>query len=376
VANRLAAQTAALTTATLTEMDRQHDWFTAMNAEHRSWITLVARAGVDHFVTWVADRDFDPPDPADLFNAAPRQATRRISLHQTVGLLRTTIEVLERSFGELPEPDRGLLTSAIVHFSREVAFAAAEVYARAAEQRGDWDARLEALVVDSVVRGAVDEDLLSRAAALGWSAPSGSGVYVAVGALPDDPDLMVDRIHSRAASTRLATLVSSLDNRLVAILGGDLVDDQGARAAYGALVDCFGPGPLVIGPRTTDLVTAHLSARPALMGQRAAVMWPDAPQPVLADDLLAERVLLGDTAAGETLAVRLKDNLGEGDLPGTLAAYFEVGGSIEATARRLYCHPNTVRYRLRRVADLTGLDPGQPRDAFTLQVGLALGRLR
>ena len=37
-------------------------------------------------------------------------------------------------------------------------------------------------------------------------------------------------------------------------------------------------------------------------------------------------------------------------------------------------HPNTVRYRLRQVAELTGLTPGQPRDAFTLQIALVLGR--
>ena len=37
-------------------------------------------------------------------------------------------------------------------FSREIAVAAAEVYARAAEQRGAWDARLEALIVDSTSR--------------------------------------------------------------------------------------------------------------------------------------------------------------------------------------------------------------------------------
>ena len=46
-------------------------------------------------------------------------------------------------------------------YSREIAFAAAEVYARAAEQRGAWDARLEALIVDSVLRGEADEAVRS-----------------------------------------------------------------------------------------------------------------------------------------------------------------------------------------------------------------------
>ena len=51
------------------------------------------------------------------------------------------------------------------------------------------------------------------------------------------------------------------------------------------------------------------------------------------------------------------------------------GGSLEGTARELFVHPNTVRYRLRRVADVTGLTPTIPRDAWSLRMALALGRL-
>ena len=47
---------------------------------------------------------------------------------------------------------------------------------------------------------------------------------------------------------------------------------------------------------------------------------------------------------------------------------------MEATARALFVHPNTVRYRLRQVGEVTGWTPTQPRDAFALQVALILGR--
>ncbi len=58
----------------------------------------------------------------------------------------------------------------------------------------------------------------------------------------------------------------------------------------------------------------------------------------------------------------------------TLTAYLDQGGSIEGAARVLFVHPNTVRYRLRQVADVCGLTPNQARDAFTLQIALVLGR--
>jgi hypothetical protein len=59
----------------------------------------------------------------------------------------------------------------------------------------------------------------------------------------------------------------------------------------------------------------------------------------------------------------------------TLDAYLDSGGAIEACARALFVHPNTVRYRLKRIADFTGRDPTLPRDAYVLRVASTVGRL-
>jgi DNA-binding PucR family transcriptional regulator len=59
----------------------------------------------------------------------------------------------------------------------------------------------------------------------------------------------------------------------------------------------------------------------------------------------------------------------------TLDAYLDSGGAIEACARKLFVHPNTVRYRLKRIADFTGRDPTVPRDAYVLRVATTVGRL-
>jgi DNA-binding PucR family transcriptional regulator len=132
----------------------------------------------------------------------------------------------------------------------------------------------------------------------------------------------------------------------------------------------------VVGPRADDLATAHVSARAALSGLRAAAGWPDAPRPVAADDLLPERVLAGDGHARRHLVEEVFVPLRQAreTLIDTLTAYFQHGQSLEATARALFVHPNTVRYRLRQAADLTGLSATAPREALTLQLALVLGR--
>ena len=133
------------------------------------------------------------------------------------------------------------------------------------------------------------------------------------------------------------------------------------------------------GPTVPHLYAAGRSARAALAGLVAARAWPEAPRPVLADDLLPERVLTGD-AAGPPRA-------GGPDLPPAgrggrrrCSTRSRPTSSPAARSRprpgRLFVHPNTVRYRLRRIAEITGYDPSDPREGFVLQHRRSpLGRL-
>jgi DNA-binding PucR family transcriptional regulator len=126
-----------------------------------------------------------------------------------------------------------------------------------------------------------------------------------------------------------------------------------------------------------DLPAAARSAKGALSGLYACAAWPDAPRPVAADDLLPERALAGDEAARSSLVEEIYRPLAEAGsaLLETLSVYLEQAASLEAAARILFVHPNTVRYRLKRVTDITGLMSVQARAAFTLQIALVLGRL-
>ena len=152
---RLQASTSEMNTATLAALVARHEWFSQLDAESRSWIGILARSGIDGFVTWFAGEPFTPES---IFDAAPRAMARRISLQQTVDLVRTTTEVVEEQIQHLlPRGDRQALQLGIVHYSREIAFAAAAIYAKAAEARGAWDSRIEATIVDAVVRSETDE---------------------------------------------------------------------------------------------------------------------------------------------------------------------------------------------------------------------------
>jgi DNA-binding PucR family transcriptional regulator len=377
-AGALVRSSGRLSTAAMSHMETDLAWFRDLSAEERSWVGQIVQAGIRSFVDWY--RDEEPADgtrslevAGPVFGAAPRALAGTISLQQTVDLVRLSIEVVERGVDDIVDADDlDDVRGAVLRYAREVAFATAEVYARAAEVRGAWDARLEALVVDSVVRAETDETMLSRASALGWGARG--DVAVVLGWLPErrtDSDLF-DAVRRHARAAGMDALCGTQGDRLVVLLGA--VTD--ARAAGGAVADLFGAGAVVVGPVAGDLGSAHLSARAALAAHRAAAGWPQAPRPVQSSELLAERALSGDGHARRHLVeeVYLPLVAARGTLADSLASYFDAGSSIEGAARALFVHPNTVRYRLRQAADLTGMTPTQPRDALTLRIALILGR--
>ncbi len=362
----------ALATEATRRMEATLPWYRELGPEERSWVSLVAQAGIAAFIDWYGAPVRGPALTADVFDAAPRELARVISLEQTVDLVRATIDVVESAIEELVAADdsRSELRLAALRYSREVAFSAAEVYARAAEARGAWDARLEALVVDALLRGEVDEDLLGRVGALGWA---GRGtVFVLAGPAPlGDPQSALDALRRAATHHGLDLLSGVHGTTLLAVVGGS-DPTRGARL----LAPHFGPGPVVASAGATALAQVPRAARSALSGLSAAWGWPDAPRPVHADELLPERALAGDTDAVTALVQQVhRTLLDDAALYDTASTYLERTGSLEATARALFIHPNTVRYRLRRIADLTGLSPSEARGAFTLRVGLVLGRL-
>ncbi|UNX53506.1 helix-turn-helix domain-containing protein [Georgenia sp. TF02-10] len=373
VVRRLRGGSDMLTAAALKRLDAEVDWYRDLAAEDRSWIGMVAQAGIAAFISWYEQPSAASYNAQEIFRAAPPELTRSISLQHTLQLVRIVVEVVEDNAVQLAEPGHQRdLRDAVLLYSREVAFSAAEVYARAAETRGAWDARLEALVVDSLVRGVADESLRSRVSALGWSGRGRTLVVAAQAASPMDERRTADlrRACRRAA---LDALVGIQGDRIIAVLGGE----GDLRAAAEALLPRLGPGPVVLGPQVHGIADAGRSARAAVAALLAVPAWPRAPRPVLADELLPERMLNGDPLARRTLVEDLYKPLLAGGAPlvQTLEEYLAQGRSLEGAARALYVHPNTVRYRLRRIGQLVGWDPTDPREGFVLQVALAVGRL-
>jgi DNA-binding HxlR family transcriptional regulator len=87
---------------------------------------------------------------------------------------------------------------------------------------------------------------------------------------------------------------------------------------------------------------------------------------LLETDPVAARTIYEDTIA----PLARYDEQYRTPLVDTLVAYLDCDASVSVTAARLYAHRHTVRYRLGRVRELTGLDVDSLADRERLVLGL------
>jgi DNA-binding PucR family transcriptional regulator len=380
---RLKQYSGRLATEAVSAMQERLPFFAELEASQRASVALVVQTAVVNFVEWMQDPRSNVSYTAQAFELVPQDLTRRVALRHSVDMVRVTMEYFEEVVPLLAHSEEQLtaLMVGILKYSRDLAFTAATAYADAAEARGTWDSRMEASVVDAVVRGDTGPELLSRAAALNWDTTAPATVVVGTPAPGrEGPDSQGDTrkasqdVRDVAAQHGRAALTDVHGTWLVAIVSGHLSPTE---KFLGDLLDAFSDGPVVIGPTAPSLTAAYHSASEAISGMNAVAGWSGAPRPVLARELLPERALMGDASAVAALHTDVMRPLADAGptLTETLDAYLDCGGAIEACARKLFVHPNTVRYRLKRIAEFTGRDPTDPRDAYVLRVATTVGHL-
>ncbi len=145
-------------------------------------------------------------------------------------------------------------------------------------------------------------------------------------------------------------------DRVVAVLGELATARVGVSPVYATLDQT---------PRAVQLARVALQNLPP--GAPAVGQFDDSPLGALvaADPAVARQV--AQRVLGRLLALDAEDR---DTLLETVEAWLDAGGSATAAGRALHCHPNTVRYRLRRVEELTGRSVDAPRAVAELAAAL------
>lgn len=146
-----------------------------------------------------------------------------------------------------------------------------------------------------------------------------------------------------------------------------IVDELGAAAdAEVLLAQSWRPGWAEVSEAAAEArEILHLAAR---LGATSGA--------VGSQDVLLEQALTTGSHWGRRMAQML-DPIGDRpDLLATLEAWFASDFDRQATAQSLQIHPNTVDYRMRRIAESTGIEPGTARGLQLLGAALIARSVR
>lgn len=360
------------TTDIVKNLEDSEPWFMAADPNHRTWLTLITQRGINAFADWLEKIPNHFSTASFFENEAPRDLALSVSFEQIVSVTQKIFTYVENQLlAILPKEQKLDVQVQLLRFSRDVAFATALAYARAAEARSGWDARLEAKIIDALVDQEISSEIRMNAAGLGWA--ESKNIFALVGRKPlKDSALAVAEIHRAASNQNLLAISGVRGEMLIALIANS--ENVESIARY--FSPRFGAGVVVYGSLVQSFDKAFQSTREAIAGYGVKSAAVENSRVVAAADLLAERAINSDALAKIEL-VQIYNNLMrvDPDLIKTLDNYFASGSSLEATARKLHIHVNTVRYRLKGITQTSGLNPTQPRDAYTLQVALSLGKL-
>ena len=244
-----------------------------------------------------------------------------------------------------------------------------EVTSQALSREAERSAVMQALLEDRLD----DADVCEAADILRLPA---EGPYVVVAAqVPEAGRHALTRVEDVLRPLGVASAWRLLHDAEVGI--ARLPDAHPVGAALADALESAAKGRVGISPPYRDLrrtaealKLARIALRGAYDGQRVTVF---------------DRDPLAVAAAGAPQVMRTvaRATLGRLDratardralLLDTFGAWLDADGSADRAAAALFCHPNTVRYRLRRLQDLTGRSLGQPRELAELTLAFEVDR--
>jgi sugar diacid utilization regulator len=378
-----------------------------------TWLTEVAQAAgrevrgvpvelLGDYLTMLAEAAITGRKPhSSEIDAVEMLGRRAAELGVSAGsAVQLYLAAARRVWGELPmvirSRDSGAVRAAaeaVLHVVDAAVASLVEGYTEARRQMARWEETLRREFIEDLLRGDADVGrLVERAEPFGldMARPHQVALAAPTGRLEDAESAVSSLEHAvvRRVGDR-EVLVAAKDGLIVVVApaDADMPSPPGARSGPVKLGDFMfaelgrarrgRPWRVSVGrpyPGSYGIPRSYEEAREGLT--MALRLHLDTPV-ICAEQLLIYRVLLRDQPAITDLVLSVLGGLvqargGAEPFLETLAAYFATGSVVTETARRLHLSVRAVTYRLDRIRTLTGYDPTDPGQRFTIQTA-ALG---
>ena len=340
------------------------------------------------WVTFVSSvRAGQPPTAEQLRPVRERAAQRAREMVPLPALVRAYVIGMRAMLATILEESRQLdhsgaaaidLISLLADYHIITMSAMVDAYDETVQgERADRDAERLELLDELLGQGAVlTPELARRVEGLNVLGEREQVVALAKVTAPDNAD--PGNLRRRWAMEHIARATGRAPIRALLVMRGQelvaVLDHSGDRSAAVILqaaqkmLSAHHGVDLVAGIGTPfadvrDLSRSYAAARRALRHTSAS-------RPILADlqeiSLFEDLAVSAGEAAGDLIPEQTLAALDDPVLRLTLATFVEANLSVAETARNLVLHENSVRYRLRKIADLTGRDPRNITDLLEL----------
>lgn len=343
--------------------------------------TVLGRQVPERFWRMLADRgvfrDMYRTDRPIYVDSLP---TEQVSLSRVAIAVRAGDEILGSIWAAVREPLSDERTEALCDAAKLVALHLLRVRAGS-----DVGRRLRADLLATALEGGVgarnalhrlglaDQPVVVLALTVAEAPGTASGDLVSARErLADALAMHLTAVHPRSA----CALVGDVAYGLVPITRTDIDGEERAVRIATEFLDRVGdrfPAAIAVGPvagGVGDLARARVVVdrvvrvlRDGNTRRRVARLADVHVEALMLDlhDIIAAR---GDQPTGAVARLLAYDAENNGHLVETLRAYLDSFGDIPAAASRIYVHPNTFRYRLRRLAEVGGIDLQDPEARF------------
>jgi DNA-binding PucR family transcriptional regulator len=193
----------------------------------------------------------------------------------------------------------------------------------------------------------------------------------------------LDTLAVHLSAVHHGSVAALLGGVVYAVLPVDAADERAAETRVGAVLTEYlartGGSDLVgIGRLARDLREVPRSRQDAdrvlrVLRRRRTLRGPARLSEVYAEALLIDVAAAdGLNPAGPVAVLAEYDRAHAGNLIQTLSAWLDAFGDVNAAAEAVHIHPNTFRYRLRRIAEIGDVDLSDGESRFALMLQLRL----
>lgn len=329
-----------------------------------------------NLIAWAGPGRPDPParGPAERQSWLLRQDTEGLGPVRDGDRLISVARLAGAPVGVLVLADPGRTAGEAERVTIEHATTVLAMELARLRSLGESEASARSDLVLDLIGGAGGSDAGSRAQALGYDLGRPHRV-VALERRPrsaDEIDAFFDAVRTAASAVRMGSLVAARLNDVIVLADTEAPWD---RFHAGVVAELRGTCCAIgVGGRCKQIADFPRSYRESQLALHIQNAVGRHEQVTLFDDLGVYQVLGTDTSSMESFirdwlgALLDYDAVHDAQLVTTLSEYLDSGGSYSASAVALSVHPSTLKYRLRRIREVSALDLSTADTRFNLQL--------